>query len=107
MAVWALDVLLALFAWQGIPCAALAETVFLKSGRTIQAESVEIIGDRVRIATPVGRIDLHRTEVLTIHTSSPPSVSAGPADVYRDTTQQMNEKVRREIQQAPRGTVVR
>ena len=78
-----------------------AETVFLQDGRTIDADKVEIIGDTVRIQTPAETIDLNRSEVLSIHSSSAPTVSPGPADVYRDLTQQMNEKVRQEIQRQP------
>jgi hypothetical protein len=78
-----------------------AETVFLQDGRTIQADKVEIIGDTVRIQKPAETIDIPRSEVLTIHPSAPPKVSPGPADVYRDTTRQMNDKLRKEIEKRP------
>jgi hypothetical protein len=84
-----------------------AETIFLQNGRTIQADKVEIIGDTVRIQKPAETIDIPRSEVLTIHPSAPPNVSPGPADVYRDTTRQMNDKVRREIESHPGGVGVR
>ena len=77
-----------------------AETVFLQDGRTIQADKVEIIGDRVRIEKPAETIDLPRSEVLSIHRSAPPSASP-PGDVYRGMTEQMNDKVRREIEGRP------
>jgi hypothetical protein len=78
-----------------------AETVFLQDGRTIQADKVEIVGDRVRIEKPAETIEVPRSEVLSIHPRSEPRVSPGPADVYRDTTQQMNDRVRREIESRP------
>ena len=85
------------------------EIVFLEDGRTIQAEKTEIIGDRVRIEKPAETIELPRSAVLSIHRLTPPTASPNdppPAEVYRDLTQQMTEKVRREIQEhsgAPRS----
>jgi len=76
--------------------------VFLEDGRTIQAEKTEIIGDRVRIEKPAETIELPRSAVLSIHRVTPPSSSPSappPAEVYRDLTQQMTEKVRREIKE--------
>jgi len=103
-----------LFLWLVVLClgqragpAVAAETIFLQDGRTIQAEKVEIIGDTVRIQKPAETIDIPRSEVLTIHPSAPPKVSPGPADVYRGTTRQMNDKVRREIESRPGGVGVR
>ena len=90
-----------LIAWYPTERAAAAETVFLQDGRTIQADKVEIVGDRVRIEKPAETIELPRSEVLSIHPRSMPRVSPGPADVYRDTTQQMNDRVRREIESRP------
>jgi hypothetical protein len=84
-----------------------AETIFLQDGRTIQADNVEIIGDTVRIQKPSETIDIPRSDVLAIHPSAPPKVSPGPADVYRDTTRQMNDKVRGEIESRPGGVGVR
>jgi hypothetical protein len=84
-----------------------AETVFLRDGRTIQADKVEILGDTVRIEKPTETIELPRSEVLTIHPSTPPKTSPGPADVYRDMTGQMNDRVRREIESRPGGSSVR
>jgi hypothetical protein len=78
-----------------------AETIFLQDGRTIQADKVEIIGDTVRIERPSETIELPRSEVLSIHPSAMPRGSPGPADVYRDMTRQMNDKVRREIESRP------
>jgi hypothetical protein len=80
-----------------------AETIFLQDGRTIQADKVEIIGDRVRIEKPAETIDLPRSEVLSIHPSTAPSASP-PSEVYRGMTDQMNDKVRREIEGRPGGS---
>ena len=80
---------------------AAAETVFLQDGRTIQADKVEIVGDTVRIQKPAETIELPRSQVLSIHPSTAPRVSPGPADVYRDTTRQMNDKIRGEIESRP------
>lgn len=79
-----------------------AEIVFLEDGRTIQAEKTEIIGDRVRIEKPAETIELPRSAVLSIHRVTPPTVSPNvppPAEVYRDLTPQMTDRVRREIQE--------
>jgi len=76
------------------------EIVFLEDGRTIQAEKTEIIGDRVRIEKPAETIELPRSAVLSIHQVTPPGASPNvprPAEVYRDLTQQMTDKVGREI----------
>lgn len=78
-----------------------AETIFLQDGRTIQANKVEIVGDTVRIERPAETIELPRSEVLSIHPSAAPRFSPDPADVYRDMTRQMNDKVRREIESRP------
>jgi hypothetical protein len=81
-----------------------SEFVFLQDGRVIQADKVEVIGDRVRVEKPAETIELPRSEVLSIHPYLPPSGSPGapsPADTYRDITQQMNDKVRREIEGKP------
>ena len=77
------------------------EIIFLHDGRTIRAEKVEIIGDRVRIERPSETIELPRSDVLSIHPISPPQVSPNspaPSEVYRDMTPQMVDKIRREIQ---------
>jgi hypothetical protein len=95
--------LLAMVVSQAAGPAIAAETVFLQDGRTIQADKVEIRGDTVRIEKPAETIELPQSEVLSIHSSSAPRVSPSPADVYRDVTQQMNDKVRREIQERPAG----
>ena len=84
------------------------EIIFLQDGRTIQAEKTEIIGDRIRIERPAGMIEIPRSDVLSIHPVDPPKASPSiplPADVYRDMTPQMTDKVRREIPEpgAPRG----
>jgi hypothetical protein len=89
------------------PCADRAEaaaTIFLQDGRTIQADKVEIIGDTLRIHKPTETIDLPRSRILSIHPTEPPSGSAAttsPAEVYRSLGQQMNDKVRREIESRP------
>jgi len=80
------------------------EIVFLQDGRAIHGEKVEIVGDRIRIERPSETIELPRSDVLSIHHISPPQVSPNvpaPAEVYRDMTQQMVDKVRREIQDRP------
>jgi hypothetical protein len=82
--------------------------IFLQDGRAIQAEKTEIIGDRIRIEKPAETIEIPRSDVLSIHPVTPPKASPGtspPADVYRDMTPQMTDKVRREIQEpgASRG----
>jgi hypothetical protein len=88
------------------PSAIAAETIFLQDGRTIQADKVEIIGDRVRIEKPAETIEIPRSDVLSIHPSAPPSASP-PGDVYRGMTEQMNDKVRREIEGRPGGSAPR
>jgi hypothetical protein len=80
---------------------AYAETIFLQDGRTIQADKVEIVGDTVRIEKPAETIELPRSQVLSIHPSAAPRVTPGPADVYGDTTRQMNDKIRGEIESRP------
>jgi hypothetical protein len=87
-----------------------AEIIFLQDGRTIQAEKTEIIGDQVRIEKPAEMIELPRSDVLSIHPLPPPTASPNappPAEVYRDLTQQMTDKVRREVQSQPRDARVR
>jgi hypothetical protein len=84
--------------------AAKAETVFLQDGRTIQADKVEIRGDSVHIEKPAETIDLPKSEVLSIHPTTVPSGTPGqpsPADTYRDMTNQMTDKVRRDIETRP------
>jgi hypothetical protein len=80
---------------------AYAETIFLQDGRTIHGDKVEIVGDTVRIEKPAETIELPRSQVLSIHPSAAPRVSPGPADVYRDTTREMNDKIRGEIESRP------
>jgi hypothetical protein len=78
------------------------EVVFLKDGRTIEAEKTEVIGDRVRIQRPTEVIELPRASVLSIHEAAPPgtrTTSPPAAKVYPGVTQEMNERVRQEIQQ--------
>jgi hypothetical protein len=94
---WALPAALLLAA----PSGAAAEVVFLEDGRTIQAEKVEDLGDRIRIEGSGGAIEVPKDKVMTIHPTSPPSGTPGrpsPADVYRDVTGEMVDKVRREMQ---------
>ena len=84
------------------------EIIFLQDGRAIQAEKTEIIGDRIRIEKQAETIEIPRSDVLSIHPVTPPKASPGtppPAEVYRDVSQQMIDKVRREIPEpgAPRG----
>ena len=97
--------LLLLSAFCLLPTASFAEEIiFLQDGRTIRADKVEIIGDRVRIERPSETIELPRSDVLSIHPISPPQVSPNspaPSEVYRDMTPQMVDKIRREIQDQP------
>jgi hypothetical protein len=75
--------------------------IFFKDGRTLQAESTQIIGNRIRITTPTEILEPPSSAVFSIHEVSPPTASPNgppPADVYRDITQQMTDKVRGEIQ---------
>ena len=88
--------------------AAAEEIIFLQDGRTIRADKTEVIGDRIRIEKPAETIEIPRSDVLSIHPVTPPQASPGtppPADVYRDVTPQMTDKVRGEIPGpgAPRG----
>ena len=102
---WVLLFLLLLSAFCLLPTVTAAEEIiFLLDGRTIQAEKTEIIGDRVRIEKASETIELPRASVLSIHRLSPPTASPAippPAEVYQDMTQQMTDKVRREIQERP------
>jgi hypothetical protein len=78
-----------------------ADQVFLQDGRILQVDKAEVIGDQVRIERSGGSVDLPKSEVLSIHPAVPPSGTPGlpsPADTYRDLTNQMTDKVRREIQ---------
>jgi hypothetical protein len=87
-----------------------AEIIFLQDGRTIQAEKTEIIGDRVRIEKPAEIIELPKSDVLSIHPLPPAAASPNappPAEVYRDLTQKMTDKVRRDVQSQPRDGQVR
>ncbi len=83
------------------PTGAAGETIFLQDGRTIQADKVEDLGDRYRVQGAGATFDLPKEKVMTIHPTTPPSGTPAPnspAEVYKDVTQEMNEKVRREIQ---------
>jgi hypothetical protein len=74
--------------------------MFLQDGRTNQAEKTEIVGNKIRIETPTGIFQIPRSDVLSIYPVILPRVSPStppPADVYRDLTPQMTNKVRREI----------
>jgi hypothetical protein len=76
------------------------EIIFLQDGRTIQADKTEIIGDKIRIEKPTGTIELPRADVLSVHPVTPRSAAptgTPPAAVYPDMSQQMADKVRREI----------
>ena len=81
------------------------EILFLRDGRTIQAEGSETLDNRVRIETPTERIDLPSSAVLSIHRMEAPAGSSGrpaPAEVYRGLTQQMTDQVRGQIQELSR-----
>ncbi len=79
--------------------------IFLRDGRTIQADEIKTLGDRIRVETPAGRLDLPSSEVRSIHRLDSPSGSASdppPAEVYRGLTQQMTDRVRGQIQEQSR-----
>ena len=81
--------------------------IFLNDGRVIQAERSEIVGDRLRFETPTGAVvEIPRRDVTSIHdrplpgNAPPPSPqSTPPASVYGNMAQEMNDLVRKEIQQ--------
>jgi hypothetical protein len=111
---WPLGLLLLTpVSWVLPTASAAAVILFLQNGRTIQAERaerMEILGDRIRIEKPTKTIELPRSAVLSIHPASPPTPSPTgppPAEGYRGLTQQMTDKVRREIQNRPPATVYR
>jgi len=99
-----LAVRLAVWLWVAAglgPPPAQAETVILQDGRAIQADRVEVQADRVRIERPTEVLELPLHDVMTILPTTPPSGTprkGDPADVYRDLPQQLNDKVRREIE---------
>ncbi len=77
------------------------QIIFLQDGHTVQADKVEVIGDRVRITRPSGKIvDLPKSDVFSIHDVTPPTAapSAPPAAAPSDLTQQMTNEVRQQIQ---------
>ncbi len=84
--------------------------IFLNDGRVIQAERSEIVGDRLRFETPTGAIvEVPRSAVTSVHDrplpggAPPPSPQATPpASVYGNMAQDMNDLVRKEIQQGQR-----
>ena len=83
------------------PRGAAGEIIILQDGRTIQADTVEDLGDRYRVGRPGAIFDIPKERVMTIHPTTPPSgtpAPSSPADVYKDMTREMNEKVRRDIQ---------
>ena len=83
------------------PPGAAGETIILQDGQTIQADTVEDLGDRYRVGRPGASFDLPKERVMTIHPTTPPGgtpAPSSPADVYKDMTREMNEKVRRDIQ---------
>ena len=97
-----IGVLVAAALWALATRARAEEVIFLQDGRTIRADKSTVIGDRLRIEKPTEIIEVPRSDVLTIHevsrpVASPPSPP--PAEVYRDVTQQMNEKVRQDTRQ--------
>ncbi len=100
-----------LYAWGATGTAWAEQYIFLNDGRVLQAKRSEIVGDRLRFETPTGAIvEIPRSEVTTIHEpplpggAPPPSAQATPpASVYGNMTQQMNDAVRKQIQQGPPG----
>jgi len=88
--------------WLSAGPACAEEIIFLQDGHTLQANKVEVIGDRVRIERPSGKIvDLPKSDVLSIHDLTPPNAAPAtpPAVVYHDLAGQMNNEVRHQIQQ--------
>ncbi len=88
--------------WLSASLACAEEIIFLQDGHTLQANKVEVIGDRVRIERPSGNIvDLPKSDVLSIHDVAPPNAAptTPPAAAHPDLTQQMNNEVRHQIQQ--------
>lgn len=80
---------------------AVGEIVFLEDGRVIQADKVEVQGDRVRIEGPGMSLDLPQREVLSIHPTPPPGGTPpkpSPAETYRDLPQQLQERIRRDLE---------
>ena len=85
--------------------------IFLNDGKVIPAERAEIVGDRVRFETSTGAVvEIPRADVTSIHEAPLPGggspsapQTAPPAGVYGSMTEQMNDLVRKEIQQG-RGT---
>ncbi len=60
------------------------QMIFLRDGRTIQAEKTERPGGRMRVETRTRRIDLPSSAVLSIHRMESPSGSPSgppPADM--------------------------
>ncbi|MBI4536903.1 MAG: hypothetical protein HY712_02970 [candidate division NC10 bacterium] len=91
--------LLAVFALAA-PRGAAAEMIFLQDGSAVQVDKVEPLGDHYRVERNGKTLEIPRADVMSIHPTSPPSGTPGttsPAEVYRDLTRDMNEKVRREI----------
>ncbi len=82
---------------------ALADTIFLQDGRTIQADRVEVLGDRVRIERQGHEtIDLPKSRVLSVHPPCPAPVPVpAPAAVYPNFVEQMSERVRGELNSNP------
>jgi hypothetical protein len=91
------------------PVPSAGEVVFLEDGRTIHAERVEVMGNRVRIFKPAETIDVPKAAVRSIHQLSPPAGVArpSPAEVYRDLPQQMDTKIRQEIKRGRDGSAAR
>jgi hypothetical protein len=78
------------------------EVVFLKDGRTIEAEKTEVIGDRVRIQRPAEVIEVPRASIRSILEATAPgprTTPPTPANVYPGLTQQLNERIREDIRQ--------
>ncbi len=79
--------------------AALADTIFLEDGRTLQADRVQVLGDRVRIEREGQEtIDLPKSRVLSVHPPrpSPPRVPPPPA-IYPNFVQEMTNEVRGQL----------
>jgi hypothetical protein len=80
-----------------------ADTIFLEDGRTIQADRVEVRGDRVRIERDGQEtIDLPKSRVLSVHSPRPaPAPVPSPPAVYPNFVQEMTDRVRGQLNAGP------
>ncbi len=100
--------LLVLLCCWPVPSAVATEIIFLHSGETVQAEGTQIIGDRVRVTLPAGNtVEIPGSDILSVHpypSQQPSTGSSNPAETYQGITQQMTDKVRRELMEQSQKT---